>query len=165
MKEEMKNSGEEEVLILPGLEKNDAGEIVYENSYDGFFRWQSDKGRREMVLDFDEYSKIVHLKDEMLPASKAYGALGHALHDIRKSIFDEIKFFLDSGAGQKRSSKRLREVWADMLRSRGYPTPSELRTQWKEPGSQAQNQAEGKKPDQPHTQGEGEAEEGKGATT
>lgn len=165
MKEEMKNSGEEEVLILPGLEKNDAGEIVYENSYDGFFLWQSDKGRREMVLDLADYSQIVQLKNEMRPASKAYSALGHALHDIRESIFNEIKFFLSSGAGQKQSSKTPSEVWRDLMRSRNWPTPSELRTQWKEPGSQAQNQAEGKKPDRPHTQGEGEAEEGKGATT
>ena len=114
----------EAAAILPGLVKNKDGKIVYEASYQGYWRWCDDNDNDQMVTVLKEYSEIVELERKMRPASSSYFALGHALHEMRERLFGQISNFLFRKAGQERTQTLRREFFADLMQARSSSAPN-----------------------------------------
>lgn len=119
----------EEVDVVPGLVRNDDGKIVYEASYDGYWRWCEDTGRDQMVMVLREYSDVLGLEQKMRPASSSAFALGHALREMRVRLFDEISRFLSCKAGQERMKTPRREFLDALMQARSSSGPNAPRTQ------------------------------------
>lgn len=111
-------------FIEQGLVRNDDGKIVYEASYEGYWRWCEDNWRDPMVSVLREYSEIVGLERKMKPASSSAFALGHALREMRVRLFDEISNFLSCKAGQERMKTPRREFFADLMQARSSSGPN-----------------------------------------
>ena len=119
--------------LTSGIVLNDEGNEVYEASYDGYWRWCEDAGNVQMGEVLREYSEIENMRKKMKPVSDSAFALGYALHEIRRRIFDRISNFVSCKAGQERMKKPLPEILNDLWQARNLSEPSAPRT----PRSQA----------------------------
>lgn len=80
---------------------------TYEATADGFFDWCVDRGIQVPMLFMSEYCDIEILRRKFKGFSAQNEALGHALNDLRRKYFENIKWFLkDVAAGVTREQIR-----------------------------------------------------------
>ena len=118
-----------EGFVLPGVVHDPAGQEVYENSYDGFYRWTDDTGRNPPAFEFRDYAAIEQMRAAMKPGSTAERALSVALREFRSDMFREIRVFLEAAAGRARTTKQPSESDIGRMPSRSSSKPSEPHTQ------------------------------------
>lgn len=159
-----------EDFVLPGVVHGSAGQEVYEDSYDGFYRWADDTGRNPPAFEFRDYAAIEQMRAAMKPGSTAERALSVALRVFRSDMFLEIKGFLEVAAGRARTKKKPSVSDIGRTLSRSSSKPSEPHTQdqpteRKEPLSLTPTQTEGSGGEHGRAQGVASTREAKAEET
>ena len=94
---------------------------TYEATADGFFQWCDDRGLRVPMLFMSDYCDIENMRRKFVSLGSADNALGHALNELRRNYFDNIKWFLtDCADGVTRESVRSRGSLSLGIRSRYF---------------------------------------------
>ena len=113
MSKKVKVEGEE----VKGKVEEAQGE-TYEATADGFFQWCGDRGIQVPMLFMSDYCDIEITRRKFKEFSAQNEALGHALNELRRKYFDNIKWFLtDCADGVTRESVRNRGSLSHGLRS------------------------------------------------